>query len=347
MKHGIVQLDEISAFDTIIDVRSPSEFADDHIPGAINCPVLDDTQRAEVGTIYKQVSPFEARKIGAALIAENIGHHLRAQFLEKPKQWRPFVYCWRGGMRSGAMATILRSVGWNAGQLEGGYKTYRQAVVQQLERVPEQFHFQVVGGATGSGKSRILQALGDAGAQILDLEDLACHKGSVLGVLPGRPQPSQKWFESELLLRLGALDPQHPVFVEAESRKIGNLHVPEALIRAMRASPCLAIEADQSARVDFLLRDYAYFLADPAWLRSRLDALKGLQANETLATWNTLVAGGQWRELVTDLLERHYDPLYRRSQDGNYAGMREPRRIVVSDLSDDGIADAARLILQG
>ena len=184
MRHGIVQLDEINDFDTIIDVRSPSEFAEDHIPGAINCPVLDDQQRAEVGTIYKQVSPFEARKIGGALVAENIGRHLRQNFLDKPKQWRPFVYCWRGGMRSGAMATILRSVGWNAGQLEGGYKRYRQAVISELEALPPRFHFTVIGGATGSAKTRILQALGRHGAQILDLETLACHKGSVLGVLP-------------------------------------------------------------------------------------------------------------------------------------------------------------------
>lgn len=347
MKHGIVQLDEIGDFDTIIDVRSPSEFAEDHIPGAINCPVLDDAQRAEVGTIYKQVSPFEARKIGAALVAENIGRHLREQFLDKPKQWKPFVYCWRGGMRSGSMVTILRSVGWNAGQLEGGYKNYRQSVVAHLETLPPQFHFMVLGGATGSAKTRILQAIGRQGAQVLDLETLARHKGSVLGVLPGTPQPSQKWFETELLARLQTLDPTRPVYVEAESRKIGNLHVPEALIRAIRGGACCAVEATLSARVDFLLRDYDYFLADPAWLKRRLAALKGLQSNEVLAAWDTLADAGDWRELVTQLLELHYDPLYRRSQDSNYTGMQNPRAIPVGDLSDAGIETVASAILAG
>ena len=347
MKHGIVQLDEIADFDTVIDVRSPGEFAEDHIPGAINCPVLDDAQRAEVGTIYKQVSPFEARKIGAALIAENIGHHLRTLFLDRPKQWRPFVYCWRGGMRSGAMVTILRSVGWNAGQLEGGYKAYRQDVVSRLETLPGQFRFQVLGGATGSAKTRILQALGRQGAQILDLETLACHKGSVLGILPGTPQPTQKWFETELLACLQHLDPDRPVYVEAESRKIGNLHVPEALIRAIRGGSMVAIEATLPARVEFLLRDYDYFLADPAWLKQRLSSLRGLQSNETLTAWGELADAGRWTELVTALLEQHYDPLYRRSQDSNYAGMQNPRRLSVADLSDAGIEQAAATILQG
>lgn len=345
MKYGIVQLDEIGDFDSIIDVRSPSEFAEDHIPGAINCPVLDDAQRAEVGTIYKQVSPFEARKIGGALVAENIGRHLRERFLDKPKQWKPFVYCWRGGMRSGAMVTILRSVGWNAGQLEGGYKGYRQRVVSELDALPRRFTFIVLGGATGSAKTCILQGLGKYGAQILDLETLARHKGSILGALPGQAQPSQKSFETDLLARMKGLDPARPVYIEAESRKIGNLHVPEALIRAIRAANCIAVEASLEARVDFLMRDYAYLLANPAWLKERLAVLRGMHSNEVLAAWNALVDAGDWRGLVTQLLATHYDPLYRRSQSGNYAGMENPRTVSVADLSDAGIEAAAKAIL--
>ena len=191
-------LADLASFDAIIDVRSPAEFAEDHIPGAINCPVLDDEQRIVVGTLYKQVSPFEARKIGAALVSENIARHLRAHFLDKAKDWKPLIYCWRGGNRSGSMTTVFRAIGWKAVQLDGGYKTWRSHVVTQLESLPQAFAFRVVCGATGSGKTRILQAIADLGEQVLDLETLASHKGSVLGVLPGQPQPSQKSFETSL-----------------------------------------------------------------------------------------------------------------------------------------------------
>ena len=203
-------LADLASFDAIIDVRSPAEFAEDHIPGAINCPVLDDEQRIVVGTLYKQVSPFEARKIGAALVSENIARHLRAHFLDKAKDWKPLIYCWRGGNRSGSMTTVFRAVGWKAVQLDGGYKTWRSHVVTQLENLPQAFTFRVVCGATGSGKTRILQAIADLGEQVLDLETLASHKGSVLGVLPGQPQPSQKSFETSLLTVLaGCMYPMH------------------------------------------------------------------------------------------------------------------------------------------
>ena len=145
-------------FDALLDVRSPAEFAEDHIPGAINVPVLDNTQRAQVGTLYTQVSPFEARKVGATLIARNIAAHIEQHFMDKPKNWRPLVYCWRGGQHSGAMAHILSQVGWPVGQLEGGYKAYRQRVRSELQTLPASFRFRVICGPTGSGKSRLLQA---------------------------------------------------------------------------------------------------------------------------------------------------------------------------------------------
>lgn len=345
MKSGIATIEDLDGFDEIIDVRSPAEFEEDHIPGAINCPVLDNDQRAQVGTIYKQVSSFEAKKIGAALVAENIGRHLRDRFLDRPKHWQPLVYCWRGGNRSGAMVTVLRSVGWKAAQLEGGYKAYRHHVVAQLETLPRQFGFRVLCGPTGSAKTRILQAIGGLGEQALDLESLACHKGSVLGILPHTPQPTQKWFETQLLQCLQAFDPSRPVYVEAESRKIGRMQVPEALLETIRAGTCLNIEAPLPARVEFLLADYDYFVADPAWLKRRLEALQGLQSNETLAAWNALVDRGQWPELVAQLLERHYDPLYRRSQSNNFAGYRNPLTFSAQSLSAAGIAELARTIV--
>ncbi|MGB8240448.1 MAG: tRNA 2-selenouridine(34) synthase MnmH [Azonexus sp.] len=313
-------LTALAEFDEIIDVRSPAEFADDHIPGAINCPVLDNAQRIEVGTLYKQVSPFEAKKIGAALVSENIGRHLRERFLSKARDWKPLIYCWRGGNRSGSMTTVFRAIGWKASQLEGGYKTWRSHVIAQLDHLPRAFRFRVICGATGSAKTRILQAIGALGEQVLDLETLASHKGSVLGVLPGQPQPDQKWFETLLLQALERFDPARPVYVEAESRKIGRLHVPETLIECIRAGECLNIDATLAARVAFLLADYDYFLTMPELLSERLDVLRSLHSRETMTRWQEMIAAADWPALVHELLERHYDPLYRRSQDRNFTG---------------------------
>lgn len=342
---GIAGVGDIAAADTLIDVRSPAEFAEDHIPGAINCPVLDDDERALIGTLYKQVSPFEAKKRGAVLVAKNIARHIEERFADQPRQWRPIVYCWRGGQRSGSMTTIFRSIGWDARQLDGGYKAWRRQVVAELETLPRQFRYRVLCGATGSAKSRILQAIGALGEQIVDLEALACHKGSVLGVLPDAPQPPQKTFESALLCALRALDPARPVYVEAESRKIGRLQVPDAMIESIRAGDCVAIEAPLAARVDFLLRDYDYFLNNPPWLNTRLDALKALRGGETVTRWQDWATTGHWRELVSELLVEHYDPLYARSQERNYAGFGTPHTLRADDLSPAGIAAAAQAIV--
>ena len=228
-------------YDTVIDARTPAEYALDHIPGAVSAPVLDDAERAQVGTLYKQVSPFEAKKLGAALVAKNVARHIEQAFSKKDKSWRPLVYCWRGGKRSGAMAHILREVGWQAETLAGGYRAYRRWVVEQLATLPEQFEFTVVHGPTGSGKSRFLAALGRAGAQVLDLEALAQHRGSVLGGLPGERQPSQKWFESLVLAELQKFNRRAPVFVEAESKKIGELQVPEALMARINVDCTLRV----------------------------------------------------------------------------------------------------------
>lgn len=340
MNHGITsvgQIEDYRRFDEVLDVRTPAEFADDHIPGSINCPVLDDSQRIEVGTCYKQSSPFAAKRIGAAYVAANIARHLHEQFADRPKSWRPLVVCWRGGQRSGAMTYVLRRIGWDAQQLKGGYKTYRKQVVETLDVLPRRLRFNVVCGATGSGKSRLLQALALRGEQVLDLEALACHKGSVLGVLPGSPQPSQKLFETGLLDALLPMEPGRPVYIEAESRKIGTIQIPNALLETMRAGLCINIEASLEARVDFLLGDYSYFLDSPDRIFSLLDELRKLHSRETIEHWQHLVKEAQWRTLVYELLERHYDPLYRRSQDRNFAGLVSPKAFTAADLTAPGI----------
>lgn len=339
-RHGVAlvdRLDDYALFDQIIDVRTPAEFAEDHIPGSINCPVLDNAQRIEVGTLYKQASPFAAKKIGAAYVAENIAAHLRTTFQDRNQDWKPLIVCWRGGQRSGAMTLILRRVGWDAQQLQGGYKTYRAQVLAELAELPRRMHYTVVCGATGSGKSRVLQALAQRGQQVLDLEALACHKGSVLGVLPDAPQPSQKMFESRLITALRAFDPKRPVFVEAESRKIGALQVPDALLETMRTGQCLTISATLDARVDFLLRDYDYFLNAPDWLNSRLDVLRKLHSRETIDRWQAMSSRGEWPQLVRELLDRHYDALYKRSQSMHFTGFDAPLAFSTDDLSATGI----------
>jgi tRNA 2-selenouridine synthase len=243
------------------------------------------------------------------------------------------------------MTHIFRRIGWDAQQLEGGYKTYRTLVLAALAELPRQMRFKVICGATGSAKSRILHALARLGAQVLDLEGLACHKGSVLGVLPDAPQPSQKMFESRLLSALQTFDRTRPVFIEAESRKIGSNHLPDALLETMRAGECLNIEAAFAARVDFLLRDYDYFLSAPDWLNSRLDVLHNLQSKETIARWQGYATGGQWRALVGELLELHYDPLYQHSQNRNYRSFGIPQIFSTDDLTPTGVEAVARKIL--
>ena len=347
MKNGLITIEHIADFDDfdeIIDVRSPSEFAEDHVPGAINRPVLSDEQRIEVGTIYKQHSPFDAKRVGAAYVAENIAHHLVHSFDNRPKNWRPLIMCWRGGQRSSAMTLILRRIGWDATQLQGGYKEYRKLVVEELADLPRKLAFRVICGPTGSGKSAVLQALARQGQQVLDLEEVACHKGSVLGVLPDAKQPSQKMFETRLLEALHRLDPTLPVYVEAESRKIGSLHLPDALIETIRDGSCVVIEATFEARVAFLLRDYDYFIAKPSWLNSRLNELRKLQSHETVDRWKSLVSNGQWQELVGELLELHYDPLYHRSQNRNFSKLDTSTALATDDLSATGIEDLASRI---
>jgi tRNA 2-selenouridine synthase len=336
----------LRGFDTVIDTRSPAEFAEDHVPGAVSCPVLDDEERARVGTLYKQVSPFDAKKLGAALVARNISRHLEARFADKPRTWKPLVYCWRGGKRSGAMAHILREVGWAAHTLAGGYKAYRRYVVDALSDLPGTLSFRVIHGVTGSGKSRLLQALGAAGAQVLDLEDLAAHRGSVLGSLPGRPQPSQKMFESLLLQALGALDPAREVYVEGESRKIGQVQVPEALIARMRASECLLLETAPAARVALLLEEYRHFFADLPALNAQLDCLVALHGAERIGQWKALAASGDWAGLVARLLAEHYDPAYRRSAPANYPRLAGALPVRVGSAEPAAFDAAARVVLR-
>jgi tRNA 2-selenouridine synthase len=346
----LASVEQLAEFDAIIDVRSPSEFAEDHIPGAVNYPVLDDAQRARVGTLYAQVSPFAARKLGAALVARNIAQHLEDHLQEHPKQWRPLVVCWRGGQRSGAMVTVLSQIGWPARQLEGGYRAYRRKVIADLEQLPARLRFVVLHGPTGSGKTALLQALHAAGGQVLDLEALAQHRGSVLGgegpgEAPGA-QPGQKAFETRIWDGLRALDPARPVYVESESRRIGRLGIPGALFAAMIESPCLRIAAPLDARVDHLLDRYADVYRDPQALKRRCEYFLPLHGRKTVEQWRQWIDAGRWRDLAQAMVCAHYDPAYRRGGDSLYRRAGEARVLELASLGPDAIIRAAQAILQ-
>ncbi len=335
-------LSQLAEFDEIIDVRTPAEFAEDHIPGAINCPVFSNEERVTVGTLYKQASPFEARKVGAAMVAKNIAHHIETRFSGHAKSWRPLIYCWRGGQRSGAMSIILAQIGWAAHKLDGGYKTYRRHVLDRLETLPGDFTWRVICGPTGSGKSRLLKAMKEQGLQVLDLEDLAQHRGSVLGRLPGLPQPSQKWFDSNLLLALQNLDPARPVHVEAESNKIGLITLPPALMNAMHSGDCLVIDTPVETRVSLLMEDYRHYLENSDLLIEHLQGLHRFHGEKRLANWTRQIRSGDFATMVAELLELHYDPSYWRATSRNYPKLSEAKHLETPSLSWDALGLIAR-----
>lgn len=297
-------------FDDIIDARAPAEYDEDHLPGAISLPVLDDAERARVGTIYKQLTPFTARKLGAALVAQNVARHLLGPLADKPGGWRPLVYCWRGGQRSGSFATILQQIGWRVETLQGGYKAWRALVVRGLYDTPLSAPMVVLDGNTGSAKTEILNLLPAHGLQVIDLEGLANHRGSLFGALG--PQPSQKAFEGRLARALAALDPTRPVVVEAESSKIGNCRLPPEIWKAMTRAPRIALGATPHDRARYLTRAYADMVADQERLQSVIALLKPQHAQEVIADWQAMAQAGAFADLAESLMLQHYDPRYAR-----------------------------------
>jgi len=324
----------------VIDVRSPSEFALDHVPGAVNHPVLDDEERAIVGTLDKQVSPFEARRRGAALVARNVADMIETHFANQPREWTPLVYCWRGGKRSGFATHVLREIGFDAVQLEGGYKAYRRRVNADLDDLPLRLRFVTICGLTGCGKTALLAAIAAQGGQVLDLEAIANHRGSLLG---GRdtPQPTQKRFDSLLWNALRRLDTARPVFVESESKKIGNVQMPDALRAAMHAGRALWLEVPLAARVEHIRSGYPHLVADPVALVERLAPLKSLVGGERLARWRRLAEEGRVDALFSALMVEHYDPLYERGIRGNYPALVNAPHIALECVDSARLATAA------
>ena len=330
-------------FDEIIDVRSPAEFEEDHISGALNFPVLDNEQRKQVGTVYKQVSAFDARKLGAAMVSANIARHIESHFSEKTKDYRALIYCWRGGQRSGSLSTVLADIGWDASRLYGGYRAYRREVIDGIEQFAGEATFAVLNGYTGAGKTLVLQEIRRQGGQVLDLEGLAKHKGSVFGGDLVSPQPAQKRFESLIFDEVSEFDPGRPVFIEAESAKIGRMNLPNPLWQKMKQSSVIEIDSPLEARADYLTGDYVEWLGDGDRILITLDRLKGFHSVEKIEGWKAMVAREEWRSLVADLLAEHYDKRYNVSGDGNYAVPAQSFRLSAHD--EKSVAACAEYVI--
>ena len=340
-------LTRLEEFDTIIDARTEAEFDEDRLPGASNWPTLTNDERIVVGTVYKQINQFEAKKRGAAMAARNIAGHIDREVIAKPKDWKPLAYCWRGGKRSGSLSLVLDQIGFKTTLIEGGYKAFRAAVVADIPAQAARLDFQVVCGTTGSGKTRLLHALAAQGAQVLDLEGLANHRSSVLGAIPGVAQPTQKRFDTLIWDTLRRFDASRPVFVESESKKVGNVAIPTSLVAHMRKSPCINLSLPINERIALLLEDYNFFVQNTAFFCHRLDALTEVRGNAVVENWKALVMQGDVRPVVSELLSLHYDPGYLQSIQRNFEHYGQATQLAVTDRSEASLRVAAQSLLRG
>ena len=342
-KHKKIKRWNSKKYDTIIDVRSPSEFEIDHIVGAINCPILYDDERQKVGTIYKQISSFKAKIIGSSLSAKNIASHIEKEFLEKKGSWKPLIYCWRGGQRSKAFSIVLSEVGWRTYQLSGGYKEYRNDIIKYLDNVGIKLKIILISGKTGSAKTKILHSIRDQGAQILDLEGLARHKGSLLGSIPNLKQPSQKLFESLLFYEINKLNLKKNIFIEAESSKVGNVHIPKSIWSNMILSQRIEVVADVNTRAKFLIDDYHYMCKNPVLIEPMIKGLKSRLSNDLIDSWKKLIDKKKWFELTKSFLENHYDASYSSNTIKN--DRKVLKEVRATTLNNDDIKKIAKIII--
>ena len=345
MKHDLIDSSDITENDDIIDVRSPSEYSLDHIPGAINLPVLNDDERQLVGWTYKNESSFKAKKIGASLVAKNIAHHIDTMLSLKTENWSPVIYCWRGGKRSGSMSLIFRNIGWRARQLAGGYKSFRRHVVTEISTLSPALSYIVICGLTGTAKTDLIEAIQSQGGQTLNLEALAHHRGSLLGYDPHSAQPSQKNFETQIWRRIKQFEIKKPVFIESESKKIGDLRVPEELINTVRQGTCVNIQVNLNARTNYLKETYDHLVKNPSLLTSQLEKLRSRHGNRIIESWLDLITNNQWDKLVQDLLKKHYDPSYIKSMSTNFKHMSQAKEYSLDTILSDTVRSLANKIL--
>ena len=332
-------------YDEIIDVRSPSEFHEDHLPNAINLPVLSNLEREHIGTIYKQESPFTAKRKGAELVSFNISKHLKNYFSNKEKDYSPLVYCWRGGQRSKSLSIILNSIGWKPTILEGGYQSYRKHIINSLDKILSTgFNLKIISGLTGSGKTKLLKQLSLAGAQVIDLEGLAKHKGSALGDEVNSAQPSQKMFERNIYELLQSFNAGIPIFLESESSRIGNLQVPAKLWNLMKISSLIEIQITHEKRIALLINEYQHLINDPKLLLSKLEKIKHLKPPSVFENWVNLINQRNVPSFVNSILKDHYDQAYLNSRGKTYVNDPEDS-YSLDDISDKSYGDLAKRII--
>ena len=334
----------LTEYDDIIDVRSPLEYAEDHLPGSINLPVLSNSEREEVGTTYKQINPFEARRRGAALVSRNISEHLERYFFDKEKNYSPLIYCWRGGERSRSIATILESIGWKPTLLEGGYQAYRKHIVESFDNILQNdFQFKIISGLTGSGKTKLLKHLTECGMQTIDLEGLAAHRGSALGEETTINQPSQKMFERILYEELLKFSNDQLIFLESESSRIGKLQIPSNFWTIMKSSPVLELQVDLNYRVNFLLSEYGHFTEDKELLKTKLEKIKHLKTESVFNDWISMVEQNNHKGFVESILKDHYDAAYLSSRKKTYSS--EPdHTFSMNEINDASVSQLAKKI---
>jgi tRNA 2-selenouridine synthase len=345
MKRDTINISNLELTEEIIDVRSPSEYSADHIPGAVNLPVLNDEERKLVGWTYKNESSYKAKRIGAALVAKNIATHIELRLSEKPETWSPVIYCWRGGKRSGSMSLVFRQIGWDAKQLSGGYKSFRRHVITDTDLLASSFHYIVICGLTGTAKTDLINEIKLRGGQTLDLEGMAQHRGSVLGYDPRASQPSQKKFETTIWYELKNLDQTKPIFIESESKKIGDLRIPESLINAFRQGFCINITADINTRSEYLKKNYAHLILEPSALVIQLNKLRARHGNTGVDFWLDLISKGNWDQFIGDLLEKHYDTSYSKSMRKNFNTFLGAPNYHLHAISHDALSSTAEAIL--
>lgn len=323
----------------LIDVRTPKEFEEEGIPGAINIPLLLDDERINVGTAYKQNSPEKAKELGIEAISKRLPEVFKE--VQKYAKGRLAFYCAKGGMRSGAMAALFSALGYKTWKLDGGYKAYRQYILETIPKLNKEIKYYILHGKTGIGKTKILEKLEERGYSVLNLEKMADHKGSFFGGVCEKREQNQKRFESLIFEYLYKNKPDY-ILAESESKRIGNVYVPESIFNSLASGKHLSLETTIEERVKIINEDYSGATQDE--LQQCLDKVARYIDKEKYIKYSNLLKKNEIDELSKLLMKEYYDPLYQKSIDKYeyereifYTNIEEAIESVVKYLDEEGV----------